>query len=90
MTRTRILIVTDSPLLPSGLAETTRLIFSGLLDHYPDQYELHQIGICHCYAVTQPRWPVYPTIAVKGPNGLRWLPEDRFGVSRYSSWKIRI
>jgi glycosyltransferase involved in cell wall biosynthesis len=79
----RILIVTDSPVMPTGLAETTRLIFSTLLDKYPGQYELHQVGICHCYAVTQPRWPIYPTQAVKGPNGLRWLPEDGFGQKTF-------
>ncbi len=36
--RTRILVVTDSPILPSGLAETTRLIFGNLLKRYPEQY----------------------------------------------------
>lgn len=64
--RIRILIVTDSPVLPSGLAETTRLIFSTLLDRHPDQYDLHQVGLCHCYAVTRPRWPIYRPWRRKG------------------------
>lgn len=83
-TSTRILIVTDSAVLPSGLAETTRLIFSTLLDKYPEQYELHQVGLFHCYAVTQPRWPIYPTQAGKGPDGqLRFAPEDRYGQKTF-------
>ncbi len=82
--KTRILIVTDSPVLPSGMAETTRLIFSTLLDRYPDQYELHQIGLFHCYAVTTPRWPIYPTLAAKGPDGqLRFVPEDKYGQKTF-------
>ncbi len=87
----RILIVTDSPVLPTGLAETTRLIFSTLLDKYPEQYELHQVGICHCYAVTRPRWPIYPTMAVKGPDKeLRWMPEDRFGQKTFRKMVARV
>jgi len=78
--KTRILIVTDSPVLPSGMAEATRLIFSTLLDKYPDRYELHQVGLFHCYAVAKPRWPIYPTMAGKGPDGrLRFAPEDKYG-----------
>jgi hypothetical protein len=78
--RTRILIVTDSPVLPSGMAEATRLLFSTLLDKYPERYELHQVALFHCYAVTTPRWPLYPTMAGKGPDGrLRFAPEDKYG-----------
>src|SRR3989442_8155759 len=83
--RTRILIVTDSPVLPSGMAEATRLIFSTLLDKYPEKYELHQIGLFHCYAVTTPRWPIYPTMTSKGPDGhVRFAPEDRYGQNTFS------
>lgn len=81
---TRILIVTDSAVLPFGMAETTRLIFSTLLDNYPQQYELHQVGLFHCYAVTQPRWPIYPTQTSKEPDGqLRFAPEDRYGQKTF-------
>ncbi len=77
--RTRILIVTESPVLPSGMAETTRLIFPTLLDRYPQGFELHQLGLFHCYAVATPRWPIYPTQAAKGPDGpLRFSPDDRY------------
>ena len=78
--KTRILIVTDSAVLPTGMAEATRLIFGALLDAYPSDYELHQVGLFHCYAVTQPRWPIYPTAACKGPDGkLRFDPNDKYG-----------
>jgi hypothetical protein len=65
-TKIRILIVTDSVVLPPGMAEATRLIFGELLDSYPEQYEIHQVGLFHCYAVTRPRWPIHPTAAGKG------------------------
>ena len=56
--RTRILIVTDSPILPTGLPETTRLIFANLIAKYPKEDELHQLGLFQCYAVTTPQSPV--------------------------------
>jgi glycosyltransferase involved in cell wall biosynthesis len=76
--KTKILIVTDSPVLPTGLAETTRLIFGGLLERHPDEYELHQIGLFQCYAVTTPKWPVYPTRTFKDRHGkLNFAPDDK-------------
>jgi glycosyltransferase involved in cell wall biosynthesis len=89
--KTRILIVTDSPVLPSGMAETTRLIFSTLLDCHPDQYELHQVGLFHCYAVTQARWPIYPTQAARGPDGqTRFVPEDKYGQRTFPKCAARV
>jgi glycosyltransferase involved in cell wall biosynthesis len=82
--RIKILIVTDSPALPSGIAETTRLIFGGLMDRYPEAYELHQVGLFHCYAVTQPRWPVYPTMTMKDRDGkLLITPEDKYAQKTF-------
>ncbi len=52
--RTRILIITDSPALPTGLAETTRLIFGNLIVKYPLDYDLQQIGLFHCIAMPSP------------------------------------
>ncbi len=90
-TKTRILIVTDSPVVPTGLAETTRLIFSTLLHNYPEEYDLHQIGLFHCYAVTTPQWPIYPTMAGKGPDGkVRFVPEDKFGQRTFPKCLARI
>ncbi len=82
--RTKILVVTDSPILPSGLAETTRLIFGSLLKRYPEQYEVHQLGLFQCYAVTTPQWPVYPTMTFKNRQGkLDFVPEDKYGQKTF-------
>jgi glycosyltransferase involved in cell wall biosynthesis len=82
--KTKILIVTDSPVLPSGYAETTRLIFSNLLIKFPDQYEIHQLGLFQCYAVTTPKWPVYPTMTFKNRQGkLEFVPEDKYGEKTF-------
>jgi glycosyltransferase involved in cell wall biosynthesis len=82
--RTKILVVTDSPILPSGLAETTRLIFGNLLRKYAEEYEVHQLGLFQCYAVTKPLWPVYPTMTVKDRNGkLDFVPGDKYGEKTF-------
>jgi glycosyltransferase involved in cell wall biosynthesis len=66
------------------MAETTRLIFSTLQRDFPGEYELHQIALFHCYAVTAPEWPVYPTRAGKGADGnFRFLPEDKYGQKTF-------
>jgi glycosyltransferase involved in cell wall biosynthesis len=82
--RTKILIVTDSPILPTGLAETTRLIFANLLAQYPEHYEVHQLGLSQCYAVTTPQWPVHPTMTFKNREGkLDFVPEDKYGQKTF-------
>ena len=60
MSRTVVLIVTDSPVLPTGRAETTRLIFQTLTRIAPGEYEIHQIALSHVLAVTHPEWMLYP------------------------------
>jgi len=65
----KILIVTHSAVLSTGMAETTRLIFNTLLNKYPNIYEIHQIGLKHVHAVTTSAWPIYPTKAVTLPDG---------------------
>jgi glycosyltransferase involved in cell wall biosynthesis len=67
--KTRILIIGDSPILPTGMAEVTRLIFEALLDSYPDHYDLHQVGLFHSHSVASPRWPVYPAKGGKDKDG---------------------
>ncbi|HEV2393281.1 MAG TPA: glycosyltransferase [Verrucomicrobiae bacterium] len=82
--RTKILIVTDSPVLPTGMAEATRLIFGGLLAKYTGCYELHQLGLFQCYAVTTPQWPVYPTMTIKNRQGkLEFSAEDKHGAKTF-------
>jgi glycosyltransferase involved in cell wall biosynthesis len=76
----RILIVGDSPALPSGRAETTRLIFEGLLRRFPGEYDLKQIGLSHCLAVTASQWPVFPTKTLTRPDGsVDFSPDDLEG-----------
>ena len=82
--RTKILIVTDSPVLPTGLAETTRLIFANLLTKHPQEYDLHQLGLFQCYAVTTPQWQVYPTQTFKNREGkLEFNSEDKHGAKTF-------
>lgn len=84
MSKTKILISTDSHTIHTGLAETTRLIFYPLLDKYGDQYELHQIGLFNTNPVTPPRWPIYPTRVEKNPNGSnRFREQDRYGQETF-------
>jgi glycosyltransferase involved in cell wall biosynthesis len=83
--KTKILIITDSPVLPTGLAETTRLIFGTLGSKYPDCYDIEQIGLSHCAAVTHAQWTVHPTAARKDKNGeLMLLPEDRYAEQTFA------
>jgi glycosyltransferase involved in cell wall biosynthesis len=66
------------------MAETTRLIFETLLAAYPDYYEVYQVGLFHCYAVTEPKWPIYPTKTVKNQLGQNdFSPCDRFGQETF-------
>ncbi len=82
--RVIILIVTDSVALPTGMAETTRLIFETLLYKYPNQYELHQIGLFHCYAATVPKWPIFPTRTSKCGNGdIDFDQKDKYGQKTF-------
>ena len=59
--KTKILIVSESPIAPTGMGEVVRLIFGTLLDRYPGHYDLHQVGLFHGCSVATPSWPVYPT-----------------------------
>ncbi len=61
MKQTRILVVTHSAVLPSGMAEVTRLIFTTLARLYPGAYLVEQVGLRHILAVVEPPWPIRPT-----------------------------
>ncbi len=81
--RLKILVVGDSPALPTGVAETTRLIFQNLLRKFTESYERHQVGLFHCYAVTELMWPVQAT-ALQEANGTgRFDPEDQYGQRKF-------
>jgi glycosyltransferase involved in cell wall biosynthesis len=66
--KTRILVVAESPALPTGSAEMVRSIFEALTKKYPGAYELCQIGLAHSFAVTYPKWLVHPIMAAKETN----------------------
>ncbi len=72
----KILIVSASPILATGMGEVIRLIFGTLLDQYPGRYELFQVALFHSIPVAQPRWPVYPTRSVLDEKGQRWFALD--------------
>jgi glycosyltransferase involved in cell wall biosynthesis len=77
---TRILLVTHSAGLPTGLAEATRLIFETLLDEYPDQYDIRQVGLAHSCAVAVPKWTVIPTKSRVDDSGrLAFINRDILG-----------
>ncbi len=66
------------------MAEVIRLIFNALLAKYPDQYDLHQLGLWHSYAVATPKWPVYPTKGGRDKEGNFFFPaDDMFGQTTF-------
>ncbi len=66
--KTKILIVAESPTLPTGSAEMVRSIFQGLSKKYPESYELCQMCLAHSFAVTYPKWLVIPVITATETN----------------------
>lgn len=80
MKKTKLLVITDSSLLSSGLAETTRLTFLTLLKKYLEHYDVEQLGLWHVHAVTTPSWPIHPTKMEVLDDGRATLTvTDRFG-----------
>ncbi len=72
----KILLSTDSPVIHTGLAETTRLVFNRLLQKFPGKYSLEQIGWFHHPQQGQESpWPVYPTEQKDG----KFTNEDKYG-----------
>jgi glycosyltransferase involved in cell wall biosynthesis len=76
----KILIVTDSAKIHTGLAETARLVFSRLLEKHPDQFDIHQHGWFNWNGPEDVSWPIYNTNLKTAANGRQELdPEDRYG-----------
>jgi hypothetical protein len=83
MSKIKILIVTDSAGIHSGLAETTRNIFIPLIRKYPDKYEIHQLGFFH-FAPKEPvPWPVYQTKIAQTPQGPQPDMNDKYGEQSF-------
>lgn len=75
----KILILTDSAAISSGLATTTRNIFIPLLKMFPEKYEIHQLGFFHFQPKEQVPWPIYHTKLKQGPNGPEPDMSDKYG-----------
>lgn len=80
MTKIKILTVTDSPRIHTGLGENCRLMFKDLLARYPDKYEVESLGWFN-FSNSEPiSWPVHSTNTVQQPNGTHAFDaEDRYG-----------
>lgn len=57
----KILLVTHSAVLYTGMAEVTRLLFRSLMRRYPGRYEVHQLGLFHTSAMSSPDWSIHST-----------------------------
>lgn len=66
---TKILVVSDSMALSSGLAETQRHIFLPLTKLFPNKYNIEQIGFFSQMARQQAPFKLYPTKMGQAPNG---------------------
>lgn len=76
----RILLVTDSAKIHTGLAENCRLAFKDLVTQFPGKYDIHQLGWFHINPTEEVPWPIYPTIMNKQPNGAVDIdPNDKYG-----------
>lgn len=90
MTKTKILISTDSAAIHTGLAETCRLVFSDLLARYPDKYEIHQQGWFHVNPSEQVPWQIYNTNVKQTANGMELDPDDRYGQRSFEGLLAKI
>ena len=79
--KTKILISTDSAQIHTGLAETCRLVFKGLLDKYPDHYEIEQLGWFHNEKGPEKvPWKIHQTHVIQEPGKPPQLDQsDRYG-----------
>lgn len=67
----KILIVSHSALMYTGLAEVNRIIFQNLLKSFPCKYELKQVGLLHVSAISETAsWEIIPTKCVKHSSGV--------------------
>jgi glycosyltransferase involved in cell wall biosynthesis len=78
----KLLLSTDSPVIHTGLAETTRLVFNRLLQKFPGKYAIEQIGWYHYPEQGQQSpWPVHATAKKDG----KFINEDKYGQRSFES-----
>jgi glycosyltransferase involved in cell wall biosynthesis len=84
MTKTKILIITDSARIHTGLGENCRLVFKELMRRFPDKYELLQIGWFDINPSEQVPWNVMHTIMHPKGNGIVELDDsDKYGQKTF-------
>ena len=77
--KTKILIVTDSAKIHTGLAENARLVFTKLLEKHPKEFEIIQHGWFNFNGVEEVPWPVYNTNMIQNNGKPDIDPNDRYG-----------
>jgi len=86
MKKTKILILTDSPKIHTGLGGNCREVFKTLLAKYPDKYEIQQLGWFNFGGQENVPWPVHNTNIIKKPDGNADMDhEDRYGQKTFEA-----
>jgi glycosyltransferase involved in cell wall biosynthesis len=83
--KTKILIVTDSARIHTGLAENARLVFSRLLELHPNEFEIHQHGWFNFNGVEDISWPIHNTNIIDNNGKPDIDPNDRYGQRTFES-----
>lgn len=83
----KILLVTDSPRLHTGLAETTRLVFNKIIEKYKDKYAIEQLAWFNFSdGPEQVSWKLHRT-HVKTNDNNQAVPDesDRYGQRSFEA-----
>lgn len=82
----KILLVTDSAQIHTGLGENCRLVFKDLVARFPGKYEIHQLGWFHINPTEQVPWTVHATNFIKQPNGSMDIDvNDKYGQRSFEA-----
>lgn len=82
----KLLLSTDSAIVHTGLAETTRLVFRRMLEKFPGKYEIEQLGWFHMpghRSAEEVPWKIHPTRMTE--QGFD--PADKYGQQSFE--KVR-
>jgi len=87
MAKPKLLLVTDSAKIHTGLSEITRNIFhKGLFDLYKDKYDIYQHGWFNFTSVENVPWPIYSTNVTTEANGQQRPDDsDRYGQRSFEA-----
>ena len=92
MKPTKVLISTDSAQIHTGLAETCRLMFKRLLEKYPGQYDIEQLGWFHFNNGSEKvPWKIHQTNLNTKSNGQKEIDQsDRYGQRTFESIRHKV